>query len=64
LAAYRCELEVRRKKVVFCCYMAGETEKEGELGNIYESSVLEIWNGISAQTFKKSDGTVIGESCQ
>jgi len=41
-------------EVVFCCYMAAEMEKKEELGNIYEQSALEIWNGIPAQTFAKS----------
>jgi len=42
-------------EVTFCCYMAAEIENEINcLGNIYDSSALEIWNGPRAQAFRRS----------
>jgi MoaA/NifB/PqqE/SkfB family radical SAM enzyme len=42
-------------EVTFCCYMAAEIERsENCLGNIHESSALDIWNGARAISFTKS----------
>lgn len=42
-------------EVTFCCNMAADIEnKENCIGNIYEQSGLEIWNGKRATAFRKS----------
>lgn len=40
-------------ETAFCCYMAAQIEVYS-LGNIYDRSALEIWNGKVAQCFRES----------
>jgi MoaA/NifB/PqqE/SkfB family radical SAM enzyme len=42
-------------QATFCPYMAAEIENENNcLGNIHQSSALEIWNGVRANAFLQS----------
>ena len=49
-------------EVCFCCYMAARIEMYS-LGNIFEQSALEIWNGERATAFRESPLPILCDYC-